>query len=538
MASRRAATIEKIFSESPDTKSDLELPEISVCLVTHNSRNWIKGWFKALSQCGYPHDKLSLSIVDNASTDDTLEEIERCLGEFDYFKVLQLRKSEDNIGYGRGQNLAISSARSEIILVINPDAYLMPGSLRKAVEFSLSDEKDICAWEFSQLPYEHPKYYDPVTLETSWNSHACVLFKRSAFIQVGGYDKSLFMYGEDVDLSYKLRLAGFRLRYLPKSKVLHDTLSGHGKRPEQSMRIIAANLGLRRRYGKLSDRLAGYVMVLRAKCSRREEVRATYNQAWKTYKRYVLEFRPINRGKIFFPFNGFGFDRRRPSMQFNIPTNKDDNPKISVVTRVHKKTHLLGEALVSVKNQTYSNIEHIIVFDKCNPYFVSSQKFVGADYETRSQAANAGAAIATGQYLLFLDYDDVLFSDHLEGLHYALWSSQSAVCAYAFSWEAMTDKRCRGGDKNLIIQNGMELTYSRGELRKRNCFAIQSLLIKKSVFEKVGGFDAKLDTLEDWDLWARLSNEGAFTPYPKVSSIFYTPARLSTRFKRLLDLID
>ena len=59
-----------------------------------------------------------------------------------------------------------------------------------------------------QIPYEHPKAYDPVTLDTPWVSGAATLFRREAFEAVGGFDDAIFMYGEDVDLSWRLRARG------------------------------------------------------------------------------------------------------------------------------------------------------------------------------------------------------------------------------------------------------------------------------------------------------------------------------------------
>jgi len=175
---------------------------------------------------------------------------------------------------------------------------------------------------------------------------------------------------------------------------------------------------------------------------------------------------------------------------------KDETPKISVITRIHKESNLLRNALVSVKNQTYSNIEHILVFDACSPYFVSDQLIVESSFQTRSEAANAGVSASTGDYILFLDYDDVLFSDHIEGLLYKINSNPDAACAYAYSWEGLSDKNHTGQDKSL-----------------------------------------KLDSLEDWDLWQRLLHEGDFVCYPKVSSIFYTPAGLFSRIKRTLNML-
>ena len=79
-----------------------------------------------------------------------------------------------------------------------------------------STTRRVAAWEMRQIPYEHPKAYDPVTLDTPWVSGAAMLLRRSAFEDVGGFDPRIFMYGEDVDLSWRLRARGWRLRYLPR----------------------------------------------------------------------------------------------------------------------------------------------------------------------------------------------------------------------------------------------------------------------------------------------------------------------------------
>jgi len=538
MVARRSKVIDKQLGLQASASDDTQAhPKISICLVTYNSQEWIDRWFKAIKACGYPKHKISFSIVDNASTDKTIALLEKNLSELHGFDAITLHKSQRNLGFGTGQNIAVANATNEYILIINPDAFLIPGSLKNAVDYALKDESKVCAWEFSQLPYEHPKYYDPVSLETSWNSHACILLKKSSFQSVGGYDTSLFMYGEDVDLSYKLRRAGYYLRYLPVSKVHHDSFHEHGRRSEQSARVIAANLCLRRRYGSLSDKLVGYIILWRSISSKHDEIKKTTRQAWNIYKGIRSKFRPLKRGSTFFPFNGFGYDRRRPGSRVKLELEKDETPKISVITRIHKKSNLLKNALVSVKNQTYSNTEHIVVFDACSPYFVSDQLIVESSFQTRSEAANAGVSASTGDYILFLDYDDVLFSDHLEGLLYKIKSNPDAACAYAFSWEGLSDKNQTEKDKSLRIANGMESEFSITKLNEQNFFAIQSLLIKKSAFNKVGGFNDKLDSLEDWDLWQRLLSEGDFVSYPKVSSIFYTPAGLFSRIKRTLGLL-
>ena len=535
-AHRGKAVKKRLLNKNLDRRILDDLPEITICMVTYNSEDWLEDWFEALSKSSYPHEKIFLSIVDNASMDKTSEVTLRLMDKYNFSSHARYFRSESNLGFGAGQDIAIKNANSKFVLVINPDAILSSSSILDAVKFAISDEPDICAWEFAQIPFEHPKYYDPVTLETSWNSHACVLVLKSAYEITGGYDKSLFMYGEDVDLSYKFRLAGFRLRYLPWIRVNHDSSLAHGKRTEQSFRIIAANLCLRRRYGGLFDKLVGYLMLMRIMLSSKPEIRALAKKAWVIYRNNRLKFGSLKHRGIYFPFNGFEYDRYRPTSGQILGELIENSPKVSVITRVHENTEILGQALLSVMNQTYDNIEHIVVFDNCTPFLVSDQITIQQNFKTRAEAANVGAKNATGDLLLFLDYDDLLFADHIEGLVLALKNFPKAVCAYGVSWEALTDNRQLGVDDYMGLQVHMEAVFEHSNLKSHNPFAIQSVLIKNSAFIKVGGFNSNLDKLEDWDLWKRLVVIGDFTPYLKVTSIFYTPNNLFIRFKRSLDL--
>ena len=60
-------------------------------------------------------------------------------------------------------------------------------------------------WDMRHLPYVPVHYFDPVTFETSWVCGAAVVVRRAVFCLLGGFDEALFMYCEDVDLSWRLR---------------------------------------------------------------------------------------------------------------------------------------------------------------------------------------------------------------------------------------------------------------------------------------------------------------------------------------------
>ena len=149
-------------------------------------------------------------------------------------------------------------------LITNIDLVFEKDSLRRLASTACADNAQAAAWEMRQKPYEHPKFYDPVTGTTNWNSHACVLLRRSAVESVGGYDDTLFMYAEDVELSYRLRRAGYLLRYCPAAVVWHYSYESTTQvKPLQYTGSTFGNLYLRLKYGNFGDIIAIPLLAIR-----------------------------------------------------------------------------------------------------------------------------------------------------------------------------------------------------------------------------------------------------------------------------------
>ena len=190
-----------------------ELPYIDISLVTYNSSKWLDDLFASLLTQDYPLNKINLYIVDNASSDDTLnklDELQRILKPQLHSMTLNQQNNDD---FGAAHNVNIRLGNSEFVLVTNPDLTFETDTIVKVVNKASSDTEQTASWELYQRPFEHPKHYDPVTLETAWSSHACVLIRRAAFEQCGGYDERIFLYGEDVEPLYRFRAQGWQLRY-------------------------------------------------------------------------------------------------------------------------------------------------------------------------------------------------------------------------------------------------------------------------------------------------------------------------------------
>jgi hypothetical protein len=161
-----------------------------------------------------------------------------------------------NLGHSAGTNALCDNAPEDALLLLNPDTYASPTLFLRMLR-ALRDG-DVVAVDARQIPAEHPKHYDEVTGTTSWASGACMLVRTPHFRGVGGFDAEHFpSYVNDVDLSWRLRLAGGRIVHEPTAVVFHDkrlTVEG-GVRPTSSEEYagLLGRLVLLSKYGKDDD---------------------------------------------------------------------------------------------------------------------------------------------------------------------------------------------------------------------------------------------------------------------------------------------
>lgn len=214
----------------------------SVIIVNWNGGQFLERCLAALhAQTKKPHE---IILLDNASTDGSLEIV--C--GFPAVRVIAL---DQNTGFARGNNLVIDSASiaSEWFALINPDAFAAPRwleSLLAAAEsnpgFDVFGSKLVNSADPTLLDGTGDAYHisglvwrtsHGISVSAMGDSDrevfapcaAAALYRRSAFEKVGGFDEDFFCYVEDVDLGFRLRLAGYRCLYVPQS-VAHHVGSG------------------------------------------------------------------------------------------------------------------------------------------------------------------------------------------------------------------------------------------------------------------------------------------------------------------------
>lgn len=557
-------------------------PAVTLSIVTYNSEKWLDAFFKSLFQQQLPCDQIALCLLDNGSTDTTYAWLTKQRSVLaDKFASVQLHQGP-NIGFGAGHNHNLALAHSPFFWVTNVDLEFEPDTLTTLLHVAEQDVEQfktrggaqVAAWECRQKPYEHPKDYHPVSGETSWCSSACVLFQTDAIKAVNGYEPLLFLYGEDVELSYRLRDHGYKLKYVPKASVWHYTYEEAAQiKPQQFLGSTLANVLLRCRYGRRHEIIQGFVMFIALFAMKPlfEGMRTKLlGQLFNLMKLAPHFLTTRRKSQEKFPFRMWDYAMAREGAFYEYPSATQSHieqakntaqgaPMVSVLMRTMPgRAGKLREAIASVVNQTYAQlkgpIELVLLED--GGLGIESAKaqidelrasgvltkviYVPMPKSGRCVAGNKALEVATGQLCCFLDDDDLFYADHLEVLVNEWLKQPSLGAVYALGYEVRTHVHSEEPwvYEDVIHSLIHRQEFSRSKLWHHNYFPIQSVLFQRRLYEENGGFDLDLENLEDWNLWVRYSLKNEFKLIAKVTSIYRVPDQIEKALKRQAVLDD
>jgi glycosyltransferase involved in cell wall biosynthesis len=208
-------------------------------------------------------------------------------------------------------------------------------------------------------------------------------------------------------------------------------------------------------------------------------------------------------------------------------------PLVSVIIPVYNGEKTIQETIESVLNQTFIDLELIVINDGSQD---ATLKLVERIQDSRinvfsypnagqSTSRNRGIALATGEYISFIDADDLWTPDKLEAQLKALQANPKAAVAY--SWTDWID------ESSQLLGKGSHNT-EQGEVFAKlllNDFVANgsNVLIRRQALNEVGDFDASVTPAEDWDMWLRLAVHYEFVAV-QSSQILYRISPNSASF--------
>lgn len=203
-------------------------PPVEIITVTYDSAPHLASYFEGLAMLDYPRERLRLLVVDNGSRDETRRRLREFLPRLPF--AAELIESERNVGFGAACNRAEAAGSAPLLLFLNPDTVVAPDMLRRLVARAQAEPRAGLI-DASQEPVEIRKWCDPRSGDTDWCSGGAVLARRDAFREVGGFDPFFFLYCEDVDLSWRMWLGGWRCVTERGARVRHATTDGGAIKP-------------------------------------------------------------------------------------------------------------------------------------------------------------------------------------------------------------------------------------------------------------------------------------------------------------------
>lgn len=209
---------------------------VTVIIVNWNGCDYLGETLSLLSQQSLAPTRIL--VVDNGSTDGSANQIQ-------HLPDVEVVFTGSNLGFAKANNLALRECDTEFVALLNPDAFpnsdwleklmaaarLYPGVDSFGSRLMIHGKEDILdgigdVYHLSGLIWRdgHGRAInagDAIPKDIFSACAGAALYRRDTFLEVGGFDEDYFCYVEDVDLGFRLRLAGYRSMYIPDSVVYH-----------------------------------------------------------------------------------------------------------------------------------------------------------------------------------------------------------------------------------------------------------------------------------------------------------------------------
>lgn len=535
---------------SPD--NDSELPAVTAIVSVYNAERFIHGRLENLvEQTLFAQGRLEVIIIDSGSPQNELAGIQPFLETYPD-RIRYLRTDRRETVYA-AWNRGINMARGRYLINANTDDRFCSNALEllanvlnadPALDAAYGDwlvtrlENDRLSYDTHQFHFRYPSFYPPLLLYYQISSHA-VMLRRSVFDRIGMYRADLKVAG-DRELMLRFASAGLKARrvtatlglYLEHAESVEhaeksgrDELSALRKQytsPESLARLYGRSLPVQR-----AERAQLYV-----------ETGALGFQFYRWGGHWVSD---LDFAETMF-LQALAYDSSNAVAHRNLGIIKSIQqgdhtgsrfwagiagdllpPLVSVIVPTHNRPEMLREAIHSVLHQSLSSLEIIVV----NDGGVDLTELLDSMHDDRivhlrlperrerSAARNVGIRAARGQFIAYLDDDDLYYQDHLatvigfmqtQGVQ-AAYSDACRACQQLFDGSYVTTER------KVIYAD----EFDQEKLLCENYIPILCMVHERSCLELAGMFDESLRTHEDWDLWIRLARHYPIRRAPHVT---------------------
>ena len=225
--------------------------KLSIVIVNYNVKFFLEQCLVSVFEASVGIDT-EVWVVDNNSVDGSVAMVQ------EKFPLVRLIANNDNPGFSKANNQALRLATGEYILLLNPDTLVEKDTFQKCIDFMethpdcgglgvkmingegryLPESKrgfpspEVSFYKISGLIHLFPKskriarYYlghlsDDETNEIEILPGAYLMIRKTVMDKIGLLDETFFMYGEDIDFSYRILLAGYKNYYLPSARIIH-----------------------------------------------------------------------------------------------------------------------------------------------------------------------------------------------------------------------------------------------------------------------------------------------------------------------------
>jgi GT2 family glycosyltransferase len=257
----------------------------AVVLVCWNNRTYLEPCLRSLFDA-HMRNAIDVVVVDNGSTDGSQQLLRE---EFPQARVIQ---NDANVGLGRASNQGIECTSAPFVLLLNNDTVVNGPSLDALVDFMAATpdagaaggtllnedgsfqaaynrfpsvlEEFLIATRLGELLWtEYPSHRGGTSVKpVDWIGSACLLLRRAALAEVGLLDDRYFIYGDETDLQYRLRAAGWKVYYVPGATTVHFGGRSMDRWRRRKMVYRGKMLFFRKHYGLVRQAVLRAMLLL------------------------------------------------------------------------------------------------------------------------------------------------------------------------------------------------------------------------------------------------------------------------------------